>query len=335
MAAVAVIGSLVVVVPPVLADAIGHVDAAAMVPTPPPASAGRPLHAGPVDRRTVTTSESTLTYCDEGATPESLDVYEPSPPPLGRVPAVVYIHGGGWTGGDADFAPGSLPGQVAAASAARGWVFVSIDYRLAPRYPWPAQIEDAMCAVRFLRADAAALHIDPRHIGAIGDSAGGQLAALLGLAPSSAGFDVGPHLNESSAVQVVVDLYGPADLTTPDWDGSPVVQAVAPSVFGSPLGPGTGGATSGELAAASPVTYIRPGAPPFLIMQGDRDTVVPPDQSSELARRLSAAGDPAVLVMVPGAQHGFEPVPGGPPVPGVAVLAGEVASFLSAHLGGG
>jgi acetyl esterase/lipase len=221
---------------------------------------------------------------------------------------------------------------VAADVAAGGWVFVSINYRLAPRYRWPAQIDDATCAIRFLRAHAAALHIDPRRIGAIGDSAGGQLVALLGLAGPSAGFDVGQYRAESSAVQAVVDLYGPADLTTADWEGSAVVEAVAPGVFGTTLGPGSPAATR-ELAAASPVTYVRRRAPPFLIMQGDRDTVVPPDQSQELARRLAVAGDSPTLVMVPGAQHDFVAVPGGPPVPGLALLADEAASFLVRHLG--
>ncbi len=276
--------------------------------------------------------ETTIPYCHEGGSTETLDVYESSPAPTRPVPAVVYVHGGGWTGGDDTIAPDTLIGRAAAAIGARGWVFVSIDYRLAPRFPWPAQIEDAKCAVRFLRHDALTLHIDPRHIGAIGDSAGGQISALLGLAGPRAGFDVGPYLRQSSAVQAVVDLFGPTDLTAPDWNGS-YVQADAPGVFGTVLGPaarGTG--VAARLVAASPVTYVGRREPPFLIIQGDGDTVVPPEQSVELTDRLQAAGNAPTLVMVHNAQHEFSPASAAPVTPSVAQLAVLAVAFLVRHL---
>jgi acetyl esterase/lipase len=277
--------------------------------------------------------KTTLTYCDDGGVAETLDVYEPDPLPASRVPAVVYVHGGGWVQGDSAITPSSLVGQVASAITAKGWVFVSIDYRLAPQFRWPAQIDDAACAVRFLRAQSAALHIDAGAIGAIGDSAGGQLVSLLGLAGRGAGFDAGADAGQSSAVQAVVDLYGPADLTTTDWAHAPLIQVYAPQAFGTTLGPGVPGSpTTDALVAASPVTYVGPHEPPFLIVQGDDDTVVPPDQSTDLATALRTAGDSATLVMVEHAQHGLLPVAGGPVTPSISALAGQVAAFLAGHL---
>lgn len=340
--AVTVIASLVLFVPPVLAGAL--VGTSAPVVGVPPL-VRLPHHAAVVGSGAATGGDgatlvpvgpgtSTLTYCDQGGTAQTLDVDEPTPVPTGPVPAVVYVHGGGWTGGDSSIAPDSLVGHVASAVEARGWVVVSINYRLAPHFTWPAQIEDATCAVRFLRANAAALHIDARHIGAIGDSAGGQIVALLGLAGPDAGFDGSEYGDQSSAVQAVVDLYGPSDLTTADWANSPVVQAVAPDVFGTTLGPQPSGApASALLKAASPVSYVGFGEPPFLIMQGDEDAVVPPDQSVELAHRLRAAGDAVQLVMVHGAQHEFVPVTGGSVTPDLDQLASAAAAFFMENLG--
>ncbi|HXQ43250.1 MAG TPA: alpha/beta hydrolase [Acidimicrobiales bacterium] len=278
--------------------------------------------------------KTTLTYCDDGGVAETLDVDEPAPLPTAPVPVVVYVHGGGWVQGDSAIAPGSLVGLVAAAVEAKGWVVVSIDYRLAPRFPWPAQIDDAACAIRYLRANAAALHIDPGAVGAIGDSAGGQIVSLLGLAGRRGGFDTGPDAGQSSGVQAVVDLYGPADLTTTDWARAPLIQAYAPRAFGTTLGPGPAGSpTTDVLVAASPVTYVGAHEPPFLIVQGDDDTVVPPDQSVDLDAELRASGNSATLVMVRHAEHGLLPAAGGPETPGISQLAGQTAAFLIGHLG--
>lgn len=268
-------------------------------------------------------------YCDLGGGPQTMDVYSPTPPPAGPAPVVVDLHGGGWVGGDATLSAGSLDGRVEASVVGRGWVFVSVNYRLAPAARWPAQIEDAMCAVRYLRANAAALHVDPGRIGAMGASAGGQLASLLGLAGPQAGFDVGPDLDRSGAVDAVVDEYGPSDLNAPSWAASAVARQVTPQVFGVPAGP-----TSAVLAGASPVTYVAPGAPPFLVVQGQDDDVVLPAQSEELVRRLRAAGDAARLVMVGGAGHGLVPVAGRQITPSLATLAEQVTTFFDRHLGG-
>jgi acetyl esterase/lipase len=282
----------------------------------------------------IGSGQTTIRYCDQSGVTETLAIDEPNPLPTTPVPAVVYIHGGGWVQGDSALSPGSLVGQVAQEIEAKGWVFVSIDYRLAPRFRWPAQIEDAACAVRFLRAAAVTLHVDPGAIGAMGDSAGGQIASLLGLAGPAAGFEVGQDLNQSSTVQAVVDLFGPTDLTTPDWLHAQLIQSYAPEAFGTTLGPGTpGSAATDGLEAASPLTYVGAHDPPFLIIQGDDDTVVPADQSTELASRLRAVGNSATLVLVSHAQHGLLPVTGGVMTPGLPALAQQAAAFLIRTLG--
>ncbi len=167
-------------------------------------------------------SEHSYTYCDNGGFAETLDVYEPTTPPRPS-PTLVDIHGGGWVSGDANLQPRTVDWDVEPALVARGWVFVSINYRLAPTSPWPAQIEDAKCAIRFLRADAAALHVDPERIGVIGASAGGQLAAMLGLTGNGPLFETGEFTNKSSAVEAVVDEYGPTDLTSPELSSSKIL----------------------------------------------------------------------------------------------------------------
>ncbi len=203
--------------------------------------------------------ETELTYCENGGVAETLDVYEPHPLPVDAVPAVLYVHGGGWTGGSDALGEGTVVDRVAQALLAKGWVFVSIDYRLAPRFQWPAQIIDSECAVRFLRANAGFLHIEPGRIGAIGASAGGQLVSLLGLTAGDR-FDAGANAHESGAVEAVADLFGPSDLTSPSWAGSPLVENVAPEVFGTLLGPEPPGSPAArELAGASPVNYVAPG----------------------------------------------------------------------------
>jgi acetyl esterase/lipase len=244
------------------------------------------------------------------------------------MPAVVWVHGGGWIQGDSTIGPDSVTGMIESALVTQGWTFASINYRLAPRYRWPAQIVDTKCAVRYLRQHAKGLAINPRRIGAVGASAGGHLVSLLGLAGPNAGFDVGQHLAQSSAVQAVVDMSGPADLTTADWTTSPVALSSAERTFGLPLGQ-----LAPVLTKASPVTYIRSGAPPFLVLHGAADTLVPPDQATELVHRLQDAGDDANLVMLEHADHTLMSIPQDPADPTPSGLAQRATSFLAQYLG--
>jgi len=120
-------------------------------------------------------SQHDLTYCENGGVPEKLDVYEPAAA-HGAVPAVLFIHGGGWVSGDKTLQSGSVDDGVRAALLRQGWVFVSINYRLAPAHRWPAQLQDSLCALRYLRAHAAALHIAPARMAVMGAPVPGWMA---------------------------------------------------------------------------------------------------------------------------------------------------------------
>lgn len=238
----------------------------------------------------------TVTYCTDGGTPLAMDISLPSPRPTAPAPAVIYVHGGGWEHGSR--AGGGFLEQLRPQLNAKGFVVASIDYRLAPAAPWPAQIVDAKCAVRYLRVHASSYGIDAQRIGAWGGSAGGHLVSLMGTADASAGFDVGEWAIESSRLQAIVDLFGPADLTVSAWSSGPT--QVITDVFG--VAPGSANDT---LTKASPVTWISRDDPPFLILHGDADQTVPVSQSQEFAARLQSAGVPATLVMVHDGPHGL------------------------------
>ncbi len=277
-----------------------------------------------------------VTYCTASATdPTSsddrialkMDIYYPSRTfstsldknDLKALPVAVYVHGGGWTTGDKGSGAGIIDTQ---GLLARGYLVVSINYRLAPQFKFPAQIEDVKCAIRHLRATAAVYNLDPNRIGVWGGSAGGHLVALLGTTDKSVGWDVGEYIDQSSRVQAVVDLFGPADLTQM-FPGLSII--VGQSVFGA--------STQNDpiLLRASPVTYISPDDPPFLILQGDKDTTVPPSQSQTLYDRLKVGGVPATLVMVKNAGHSFTPV-GGAIDPTREELTNIIADFFDQHL---
>ncbi len=231
------------------------------------------------------TVERNITYCTVDGVELKLDAYYPDSADR-RWPALVYIHGGSWTGGDKR-SPATLQDRRALVQA--GFLVVSINYRLAPEYRFPAMIEDAKCAVRYLRAHADRYNLDPGRIGAFGNSAGGHIAALLGLADGSVGWDVGEYLGYSSAVGAVVDLFGPADLTA-------LLSENSERVF-----------RDQDLALASPLEHVTGDAPPFLIIHGDSDRLVPLEGSQALYARLIEHGVRAELVVVRDGGHGFTP----------------------------
>jgi acetyl esterase/lipase len=240
---------------------------------------------------------ATLTYCNH----QRARITEPTSL-HGPAPAAVYVHGGSWVSGDYDTG-GFLVDSIGPALARAGVVVVSLDYRLGPTEHWPDQIEDVKCAIRYLRANAAQLHINAGAIGAWGQSAGGHLVALLGTAGPSAGWDIGPYLGESSTVQSVVDMAGPSDLLTMGDQGDAGLVAES---FISLLGHGPARQLGTDLKRASPVTYIAPGDPPFLIVDSNNDEIVYPEQSLELAWDLGVDGDPRELVTVTEGGHEFD-----------------------------
>ena len=260
-----------------------------------PAVSGSGIAARSMPSAPGTAAYKGVLYTASG-TPEYMDILSPQPgkEPL---PVILCVHGGAWTGGDRN--------EMNAAMAwlqGLGYCTCTIDYRLAPAAPFPAQIEDCKCAVRYLRAHAGELHIDPNRIGVFGISAGGHLALLLGLTAHVAKLEgTGGWNNESSKVQCVVDLCGPTDLANwPNYAGaSPEVHAITEAFFGG--NPETHHALAVE---ASPVTYVQKGEPPILMMHGDRDTLVPVSQSEELYSRLKADGNDVTLKIAKGVGHG-------------------------------
>jgi acetyl esterase/lipase len=214
-----------------------------------------------------------------------------------EVPVVLQVHGGAWEHGVRWTSPSQS--NVLAGLVGSGVAVASIDYRLAPANPWPDQIEDVMCAARFLRAHAREFGIDPSRIGAWGSSAGGQLVSLLATEPDMPQWKSGQYQGESSSVQAVVDEFGPADLAVSDWGA--YVAGVIRTVFHAEPN-----SSSAILETASPLDYVAPGDPPFLILQGTADRIVPAKQSETLAQHLAAAHVPVKLVLVNGGTHGLE-----------------------------
>lgn len=236
---------------------------------------------------------------------QRLDVYTPADG-AAPYPVVVIIHGGGWTVGDKR---GELPLSAIPGFLGLGYAVASVNYRLAPDAAFPAQLLDVKAAVRYLRANAALLQLDPDRFAAVGESAGAHLAALLGTTSGVAAFD-DPQLGNpgvSSAVSAVVDFYGPANLGSSD--GQRRENAPCPSEPDPNIGLLLGAPPSEApdlAAAASPVTYVGPDTelPPFFIAHGDADCVVPYQQSQELHDAIEAvAPGRSQLTIVPGSGH--------------------------------
>jgi acetyl esterase/lipase len=159
-------------------------------------------------------------------------------------------------------------------------------------------IEDVKCAVRYLRAHAAEYNLDVNHIGAVGASAGGHLVALLGTADDSAGWDTGEYTDQSSRVQAVVNMAGFSDFTREVYDS--ISMAIFYALDEMP------GSDSRKTVAASPITYITPDDPPFLIIHGDDDGIAPLEQSQVLDEKLKAAGVASTLVIVKNGPHSLQ-----------------------------
>lgn len=251
----------------------------------------------------------------EGYRPLELDVFVPAAADV-PAPAVIWIHGGGFLTGSRRFPPLEWePGVLFQTITDAGFAVVSIDYRHSGEAPFPAQLHDGKAAIRYVRRYASELGIDPERIAVWGESAGGQLAALLGLVSGDDELEgaVGV-VGESSEVTAVVDFYGISDVARVPRFGEtfpPEVRAMlaqpspmaadimATLLHDSPL------AGDRRARAASPVSHARVDAPPFLLVHGDSDLVVPLEHSVILAERLRAVGSSVELVVVPAANHVF------------------------------
>lgn len=240
---------------------------------------------------------SDITYCTVGGVALKMDLYVPenAAPPY---PTLIYVHGGSFTSGDKRKGSGILD---IPAMTERGYAVAAINYRLMPEHPFPAEVIDAKCAVRFLRAQAEEYELLTEKIGIWGGSAGGHLSAMVGLTNGDLAFESGEHLEFPSQVDAVVEMFGPTDLTQPmGW----LQRWLLRRAFG------TDSSTDARLIEASPVQYVTSDVPPFLILHGEQDTAVPMEQAQVLHQKLLDANVETTLVIVENADHNFKPVGG-------------------------
>lgn len=246
-----------------------------------------------------------------------MHLVKPKSPPKDPMPVVVYIHGGGWRAGNRDAGVRPL-----SRLASRGYFGATIEYRLSGEARFPAQIEDCKAAIRFLRSKAKEYGIDPDRIGVWGPSAGGHLVALLGTSGDVKELEgKGGAAEFSSRAQAVVDWFGPTDFLKMGKNKIDHDAANSPEslLVGGPIQE-----NKEKVAAANPITYVSKDDPPFLIMHGDKDDLVPLGQSELLHAALQKAGVESKLHVVPGAGHGF----------GGRELDAMVDEFLDRHLKG-
>jgi acetyl esterase/lipase len=210
------------------------------------------------------------------------------------LPAIVVIHGGAWRAGDK-----SHVRPLLSEFAGHGYVAVAPQYRLCPKETFPAQVHDVKSAVRWLKSNASKYHVDSERIGAIGFSAGGHLALMLGLTGPGDGLDPGgSSQSPDSRVKAVVNYFGPTDLAAKDIPdvSKPLVKDF---LGGSP-------SEKPEVAAkASPLTYVSKDDAPVLTFQGTKDPLVPYTQAIKLAEAMHSAGVPGRIELIVGAQHGW------------------------------
>ncbi len=240
----------------------------------------------------VTIHAATLTNIEYGkAGGESLKLDASIPDGPGPFPAVILIHGGSWTGGDKS--PGRANDSMSnmfEALTRGGFAWFAINYRLAPKYRYPADSDDVTTSIRWVKEHAAEYHVDPKRIAISGHSAGGHLAALAAVRASTA-----------DQVAAVVCFSTPFDLVGTPKLGDPMNPGLVP-LFGFT------NLTTESVAIekeASPITYVKSGLPPFLILQGTADTAVAYSHATNMQARLNEAHVPCELISIPGGSHGM------------------------------
>ena len=220
---------------------------------------------------------------------QALDLYLPRQPADELLPVIVNIHGGAFHSGDKTMGLEEVLPLVASGKFAA----VSIDYRLSGQAQWPAPLDDCTSAIEWIRKQGPGHHLDPARIGVVGHSAGGTLAALLGVD--------GP--NGSSGVACVVNMSGPTDFVQLPQDGSKQDHSSAASPEGKLFG-GALATQSEKVAQASAINWVAPGGVPFLLLHGDQDPIIPQIQSRRFYKRLKTAGIEAYFVNVHNGGHG-------------------------------
>jgi acetyl esterase/lipase len=238
-------------------------------------------------------AERDLVYTKVGGSELKLDMARPEEGD-GPFPAVLVIHGGAWRGGD----KGHM-GPLLTEFASHGYVAVSPQYRFCPKEVFPAQVHDVKAAVRWLKANAKAYRVDPERVGAIGFSAGGHLALMLGVTGPGDGLEGDASAGApDTRLKAVVNYFGPTDLGAKDIPdvSKPLVRDFL----------GATPAEKPELAAkASPRTYVTSDDPPILTFQGTKDPLVPATQAIVLSEAMTAKGVGGRIELMIGAQHGW------------------------------
>lgn len=245
-----------------------------------------------------------------GTTELTMDIAVPSEG-KGPFPCLLVFHGGGWVQGDkAQFRP------LVEFIAEDGYVAATVKYRLSrpgPENPnpWPAQIEDAKCAVRYIRAHAAKWNIDPDKIAAMGFSAGAHLSMLLGTMDKDDGLEgSGGWADHSSKVNAVIGFYGPTCMgCVPPANRADIpklpLEEKQRVLRGFALSAILGVEFAKDPSRASPLTYVNPGDAPMLLFQGTKDTLVPPLHTELMMEALTKAGVPGKAVFMLGLGHGW------------------------------
>lgn len=218
-----------------------------------------------------------------------LDLYRPATKPSAPMPLVIWVHGGGWRNGSKANCP-------AAWLATKGYAVASLDFRLLPEHPWPAQIEDPIAALRWLRQESGKYGYDASRSAAMGGSSGGHVVALWGTL----------SLPAEDKVKAVVDLYGPTDLLTmpPNVLSEKRTRTELAKANGALLLGGVVMDQPEKAKAVSALHQVSKDDVPFLILHGAADPGVPVDQSERLHAALKAAGVESTLKLLPGAGHG-------------------------------
>jgi acetyl esterase/lipase len=243
-----------------------------------------------------------ITYAQRGAHALRLDLYLPAHAKAGAVPGVVFVHGGGWrTGVRANFAP------MAIRMAERGYAAATISYRLSPEALYPAAVQDARAAVRWMRSHAAEYGIDPARIAIGGGSAGGQIAALAGVTAGLARFDpddgadAGPNA-VSSAVQAIVNIDGLSDFTSEAARKNEDDPAKQPSSAGAWFG-GRYAEKAALWREGSPLFYVNAKTPPVLFIGSAQPRFSVGRE--EMVARMRELGVASRVVLVPDTPHSF------------------------------
>ena len=246
-----------------------------------------------------------IVYGHAGGIDLKLDIGHPDG--KGPFPAIVFMHGGGWQQGDK-----SHMHKWIRKFAASGFVGVSIGYRFAPQFKWPAQVQDVKTAVQYLRAHAGDLNIDPEKIGAMGESAGGYLALMLGVTSPGDGLEVqNEYAKFPSNVQAVVSFVSASDFTLPGLPLTPALEAEMQKYYNKSLKEvrtdftGASGPDDPILKRISVVSYVDKSDPPVLMFYGDSDPFVSIEHGYRLQSALKKAGVANELIIVKGGGHGW------------------------------